>query len=454
MSNSGSADLDGILTICKVFNERSVAVLEPLLPPEIESLEREVREGLNNPIGSATIPELVRSQSRILLIVDDWTRNTPREIIVKSVLDDLEQGGVSPDQLEIICGGGTHYHKAGDFLKLQKPWDQCRILFHDCDETDELLFMGVSSLGTPIWLHRLVAESDVVIGVGNITSHVFCGFGGGGKIVMPGVAGRETINANHSLMIAPGCRTGQIDGNPSRQDVDEIARMAGLDFVANSIVNYDNRAMGFVAGDPLRAHRKGVELFEKHYGVSDYTESDVLVVGVSPSRTRSLSKAKRALCDMRDFVRSGGPIILIADCEDGWGSQEDVAKALIPSPDLLELDYEEIVARIASRNDELRVLLQVVRVKELLERNTLTIVSPNLDRDSLAKYGIRIEKNLQDALAAGVTSVASPARVNYIPFGDLIYPSREPLTARENGHLKTHAEKVQIPQPEGVTNES
>lgn len=449
-SSTGRTDIDAIRT---VFDEQSVEILEPRLPPDLESHDDAVRQALRTPIGSVTIPDLVRSQSRVLLLVDDWTRDTPRQVIVDAILRDLEEGGVQPDQLEIVCAGGTHYHKAGGFLKLPQPWDQCRVAFHDCDDANALVFLGVSSRGTPIWVNRCVVEADVVIGVGNITAHVFCGFGGGGKILMPGVAGRDTINANHSLMVAPGCRTGQIDGNPSRQDIDEIAKMAGLDFVANSIVNYDRRVVGFVAGDPILAHRKGVELFEKHYGISQYTQADLLVVGVIPSRNASLSKAKRALCDMRDFVRPDGQVILIANCEDGWGPEEDVAKALIPSVDLLELEYKEIVSRVAARNDELRVLLQVIRVKELLERNSLTIVSRSLGRDRLAKYGIRVEDTLEEALSSAAESILSDTRVNYVPFGDLAYPCRGPRSAGEGEYTDTLTKRFQGSHIEGDTHE-
>ena len=63
---------------------------------------------------------------------------------------------------------------------------------------ENLVDMGMTSRGTPVMINRHFAEADVKIGVGFITPHPTAGFGGGGKIVIPGLASMETIFKNHT----------------------------------------------------------------------------------------------------------------------------------------------------------------------------------------------------------------------------------------------------------------
>jgi nickel-dependent lactate racemase len=411
--------------ICALSDRYVIDVIEPDYPAPVINMDLAIRQGLDKPINSPAIPDLVSQQSQVLLLIDDWTRETPRKLIVEHILRDLEKANVRPEKVEFLIASGTHCDRELNYFEIAPPWNTCKHHYHDCHRRDDLVFFGVSSLGTPIWLNRRVADADVIIGVGNITPHVFCGFSGGAKIIAPGVAGNETIVANHGMMISPRCRTGLIERNPARDDIEEIAMIAGLTFVANSIIGNDRKPLGFVAGDPFQAHRRGIEVFNKHYCISDYGKADSVIVGASAGIQDYFSKASRALCDVREFVRPGGTIFLLSDCASGWGSEEAIHSNLIPSMDMLSLEYEEIVSRIAARDSDLRILLQLLWIKDILKYNSLVIVSKHLSHEDFSIYGISVKDDLGIVGNMISQNLPSGSHINYIPHCDQIYPLRK-----------------------------
>ena len=61
-------------------------------------------------------------------------------------------------------------------------------------------FVGVSSRGTPVWLHKEVAKRELKITIGQAQSNHW-GAGGGGKLILPGVVSDETIESNHCAFV-------------------------------------------------------------------------------------------------------------------------------------------------------------------------------------------------------------------------------------------------------------
>ena len=60
--------------------------------------------------------------------------------------------------------------------------------------------VGRTPTGVELWFNREFMACDLKIGIGCITPHVHVGFGGGAKIILPGVAGIETINQFHNQL--------------------------------------------------------------------------------------------------------------------------------------------------------------------------------------------------------------------------------------------------------------
>jgi lactate racemase len=65
---------------------------------------------------------------------------------------------------------------------------------------------------------------------GNIEPHHFMGFSGGVKSAAIGLAARDTINANHAMLVDPRTKAGLYEENPMRMDIEEIGEMMGVHF--------------------------------------------------------------------------------------------------------------------------------------------------------------------------------------------------------------------------------
>jgi len=188
---------------------------------------------------------------------------------------------------------------------------------------------GKTSRGTPVQINRHFMEADLKIGVGFITPHPIAGFGGGGKIVIPGLGSMETIASNHCPAFlgntgSPGFSQGyDLNRNELRMDMEEGARIAGLDVIVNSVGTSEGRTAGVFVGDLVKAHRAAVELSRRVYITEAPEEVDIGIFNAFPEDTE-LCQARKALnvwtANMkRRLVREGGKVVIASATSDGLG---------------------------------------------------------------------------------------------------------------------------------------
>ena len=248
--------------------------------------DRVIEEAFASPIGSPRIAKLARCCSNIAIMVDDLTRPTPAFRVMPFIVKELKEAGVSEEDIKIVMATGAHRPQTRRDLvkKLGKSIvESIEVLNHNPYEN--LAFLGKTSRGTPIYVNKWVVEADLRIGVGGVYPHEGAGFGGGGKIILPGVAGLDTIERNHLI---PGQR-GVVEGNANRADIEEAARMARLDVVVNLVINSRREVAGVFVGDMVKAHREGVKEAVKIYKTLVPKKFDVAIVNSYPFRHRAIS---------------------------------------------------------------------------------------------------------------------------------------------------------------------
>jgi len=162
-----------------------------------------------------------------------------------------------------------------------------------------------------------VMACDLKIGIGCICPHGFSGYGGGGKILMPGVASMEAISFNHATLLkAPRdlWGPGKFEGNVFREDIEEATRMAGLDIKVDVVVNGTGETVGLFVGDPILEHVEGVKLAKTVYATQPPQKAEVIVLN-------NYSKANEANIGIEMAARSikegGGDLVLIANTPEG-----------------------------------------------------------------------------------------------------------------------------------------
>jgi hypothetical protein len=211
---------------------------------------------IDDPIGIQRIQVLAKSGMKVLLICDDLVRPTRTDIVVPVIIDSLLEAGIKDDDISVLIASGTHevMNRAEIDLKFGKELAaKYKIFTHNYKKGNK--YIGKTSQGTPVFINKLVLESDLVIGVGGIYPHDPAGFGGGAKLIL-GVCGISTILHFHRKR--SGSRIGGNIHNNFRRDLNETARMAKLDFIVNMIINGDREVIDLVAGDVEKAYEAGI----------------------------------------------------------------------------------------------------------------------------------------------------------------------------------------------------
>lgn len=157
--------------------------------------------------------------------------------ILPAVLDELHAGGISDKHIRFVIAKGCHQWMTLDAQQKKLGEDiPGRFLVFNHNVFENLVDLGKTSQGTPVLVNKEVMSCDLKVAVHGIIPHRGAGFGGGSKIVLPGISSIETVTYNHTK-ISEGLGKGRVKGNMRRRDMDEAAEMVGIDFAVNQIVN-------------------------------------------------------------------------------------------------------------------------------------------------------------------------------------------------------------------------
>ena len=179
---------------------------------------------------------------------------------------------------------------------------------------------GQLKSGNRLLINSLVSEVDFVITTGVIVPHYFAGFSGGRKSILPGICGRETIEANHANMVHPDARAGNLKGNPVHEEMQEGAEKVGVDFNINVVTDENYQIIEIVAGELYASWLKGVEVCKKTYFCPIKHKAEVVITSTGGyPRDINVYQAQKALENAYQAVTPGGTIILLAECPEGYG---------------------------------------------------------------------------------------------------------------------------------------
>jgi nickel-dependent lactate racemase len=280
-----------------------------------------VRQGLRAPIGTPPIRELAAGKRSAVIVVDDLTRPTPTAELLPLVLDELRAGGVSEEAVRILVGQATHRPLARPelFKKLGPQADDLTVISHNPYEY--LVRFGTTKAGTPVAFSRFYVEADLRLTIGCVEPHGAFGHSGGAKLVFPGLAGIDSIYANHRPnhldpgILAPEARA-------MRLDAEEAVRMVGLDAVVNVVVGHQRQILGIFVGDFIAAQRTAAVFAEQVYATPVAGPADVVLLNAYPKDTELIQvvNAANALSASKTTLhRDGGVAVITTAASEGPG---------------------------------------------------------------------------------------------------------------------------------------
>jgi nickel-dependent lactate racemase len=310
------------------------------VPGETQPLSA-VENALVHPVDGNGL-EKFRGAKSASIAVNDKTRPVPLHLLLPPLLQQLQDLGVPREEITLFFATGTHTPLTEqEMLALLPPAlsGGYKLVTHDCDNLANLVSLGMTKRGTPVLCSKSFLQAEIRIVTGNIEPHHFAGFSGGVKSFAIGLAGRQTINRNHSLLLDPCSRTGEFEENPLRQDIEEIGRMGKVDFALNAVLNEHKDIVKVFSGSPSAVMEAGVPFARQVCQTPTHGPYDLVIASVGGHpKDINLYQAQKALTHAAMLTRDGGVVILVGACPEGSGCKgfESLMAAATSPAEVLE----------------------------------------------------------------------------------------------------------------------
>ncbi len=381
-----------------------------------------IDNSLDKPIASKRIEETIDVSSRIAILITDKTRATPNKILLERILFRLRGVGVPRDNIRIIIATGLHKsHTYNDIVELigSDIASEYNVESHDADNDKNLVYLGMTSYGTKVYVNRVVVDSHVVIGIGLLEPHFFAGYSGGRKLILPGVAGANTIYQNHGykMLSSPRADYGFLEGNPVHEDMVEASKLVkSYRYILHVILDKNKRIVNAFAGDVYEAHRAGAEVLDRYVRIEVPYEGDVVIVsnGGYPL-DRDLYQAVKGMVTASRVTKRGGVIVMLSECIDGVGHEHFRELASISSNPMEILRHIEL-------NEPLRDQWQVQKLMQVLLKNKVIVVTKNISHSVLEEMNFIPASDTREAIELACRETSCD-KIIAIPEGPYVIPS-------------------------------
>lgn len=305
----------------------NTAVLEPRPAPALDNPEQAVIDALANPIESAPLAELAKGKKSACVVISDITRPVPNALILKPMLKILEDAGIMRDKITILNATGMHRPNFGEEMErmvgeyIMKNYN---IVNHYCREEDDVRQVAEID-GAPIEINKIYLDADLKILTGLIEPHMYAGYSGGRKSILPGISSYKTMQFMHSFKMIdqPGVTNCKLDGNPFHEAGEKVMAAVGADFLVNVIINKQREMTGLFAGHPTTAHQEGCKEVREHavFDLEDKADLIITSAGGYPLDA-TFYQVSKGLIMARGMVKPTGKIVILCECREGLGSPE------------------------------------------------------------------------------------------------------------------------------------
>ena len=392
-------------------------------PDAIENPDKAIWDALDKPVEGPPFTQRLDKARNVLILTDNWARLTPLDIILPPILKMLREAG---KEVEIIVANGllremteTEIRRkfGDDILNSGVPIYQSK-----ARETWDFDFVGVTDYGTPVSLHKRLLQADLSLAV-TMTQATLWGYGGGGSMILPGVASFESVEWNHRLMTCPKSNVGyEPPLNKMREDIEIATRMSGLDMSLLAVLNPKMELIHLTAGETIAAHRASVKKYDSHYAFDlDKISGGKVDVGLSGSfpGDRFFAHACWPVANLDHFVKDGGTIILCTPVPGGLAHYSYAKDYMPPTPRAIRHLFEDI---FYGKQALWHACLWMPIIEAMGRKEVIVVTEPERIPD-FGVVNIKAVTSLREAFNLVEDRHGPDFRLGHFPYGKWIIPT-------------------------------
>jgi nickel-dependent lactate racemase len=408
---------------CDLPDANVAAVLRLNHRPPIDDLPNAIQSALCNPIGTAPLRELAAGKKRACIVVCDFTRPVPNPVLLPPILAELEAAGLPREAVTILIATGTHRpctRAEIDEMLGEDVAHSCRVVNHVCTDADSLVDLGVSPNGVPVKLNREYVDADLRITVGLIEPHFMAGFSGGRKLVMPGIAALETVQAWHSprFLEHPNASAGVVPQNPVHEETLAIVIATPPDMICDVTLDEEKRITGIFAGDLEEAWLAGVEAASQIAQAELAEPVDIAITTCAGyPLDATFYQAVKGMVGAMPALKPGGSIIIASECSEGVGNAH-FKDALIETDDL-SVYLQQI------QQPDWKFVPDQWEVEELAKvtlQHKVYCIASGIPHEILSQCFVTPAATVEEAVEMALAHHGADATIAVIPRGPYVLP--------------------------------
>jgi lactate racemase len=399
-----------------------LGLLSPKNPVFKENEKNLISKSLTNPVKSKSIYNFIDQDDRVLIVIPDKTRLCRIKIVLPFILNILKEKKIKKENIKIIFANGSHAMQGKEVIKKiigSRIFSSYNIYENNAFDIAEHSFFGRTKAGNRVYLNKILLSADKIITIGAVVHHYFAGFGGGAKLIMPGLAFHETIRENHRKTILnngemnPECRTSNLNDNPVYEEIAESIQFIPPVFSICLVLDEKGWIINAKCGNILEAHRQAAKLVDKYYKIKIKKKADLVIVSAGGHpKDIDFIQSHKSINNAYKAVKENGIIIAAAECPDGIGSKTFL--------DWFKFKNDSEFKKSLLKNYTLNAQT-ALSLKTKLKQVKIVLIS-SLSSDLTDELGLVNFKNIDDALNYAESFLGNNYSYYVIKNGSLIVP--------------------------------
>ena len=385
-------------------------------PPALADPVASLRQALENPVGGQKLSQLLTKGSQVCIITENQFRAAQAKLFLPALLEMVEQAGATAS-IAIGCGKVPPLspEEIADKLGPEVMAKGVPVECNDVSQPENYVYLGTTSAGTPLWVLRSVAEADVVITI-STTQATLWGYGGSGMII-PAVAGNDTIEINHVMSLAPDCLPGN-NFCRMQQDKYEALDLVGVQVGINVVVANNWDIIYVNAGDPVESHMAAVSFYDNIYKFYPDEPADIVIAGSTAPTNHLFFHTNWAIVNALPLTHEDSSIIFCSPCP-GYGDWPgfalmDLMQEYMPPS---EENHERALSALIKGERELWAGCIWYPLYRALMSRDVQVVTLEQNLAMAGEVGLAAGSDLQAAFDAALAVHGPAATVAFVPYG-------------------------------------